>query len=598
MRGVSHNSRIVSPAFEIRKVQLVLHSELLSSDPLLEQIAMHATNKRISKDQNHAGPSVRKIQQGLLLWDPDCLPKCGADGEYGDEAAEAVARFKKDMTLAEEPIHPDVDSQTVLWLDAIALAHEQNSDFPARAAELDNWLSGELSGVFSPVSSSDITVHISGTEAFASLYRALSACADDRAIILLACWDFHESTVISPGVTIGAALHAAANRGAKVRALFNHIPVFRLPRRGEWRPMRVNNSDQVAFVNHLPGGVAIHDRKVLHRSATSFRLPLPGVNFQVGSHHQKAWAVWTGERLTAWCGGIDIHPNQEGPHAFHDVQVELNGIAAAHLYEILRKRWEDHPDRPAHATLPALAPTLARGTHRCRVLTTYGNPTQFAGLNTFPYSFAPYGSKAIRQMLLHLISKAQDFIYIEDQYFVDESVGRALAARMSELKALIIVLCDINRVNMDLRQGCARRRAVFNLLLPHAEKIAAVYRNDRFLHAKLWIFDDTIGMVSSANINRRGMEHDSEMGVVFGDLRGTQTAREMRERLWQIHLGDSAPPPGTDPVEVLPIWKAPPAGSAISIYDWTAGSDPAVLPGPINNLAYQFLWEIIDPHCP
>ncbi len=359
---------------------------------------------------------------------------------------------------------------------------------------------------------------------------------------MMACWDFHESTWISPGVTIGAALLAAAERGAKVRALFNHIPVYHLPVRGEWRPMPVNNRDRVGFVNNLPGGVAIHDAQVLHRSAISFGLPLPGLKFQVGSHHQKAWAVWTGERLTAWCGGIDVHPNQQGPQGFHDIQVELAGIAAAHLYEILRKRWQDHPDRPAGAALPALAPTPARGTQRCRVLTTYGNPTQFAGLNTAPYAFAPQGSKAIRQMLFRLIGKARDFIYLEDQYFVDESIGRALAAGMPELKALIIVLCDVDRVNRDLRQGCARRRAVFDHLLPHTAKVAAVYRKDRFVHAKMWVFDDTVAMVGSANVNRRGMEHDSEMGVVFGDLHEPGTVRKTRERLWRMHLGAGAPP--------------------------------------------------------
>lgn len=575
----------------------MLNSNLFINDPLLAQIAVSLDHQRISKTQNHTDPAVRKVQQALLKWNPGCLPRCGADGHYGDETSQAVLRFKKDMMLADEPVSDGVDPLTVRWLDAVALAHEQERGFSRRAADLDAWLGADLSGVFSPTASSDITVHISGDEAFASLGRELSACVDDRAVILLACWDFHESTLIGPGVTIGDALRAAAERGAKVRALFNHIPVFRLPVHGEWRPMRVDNADKVAFVNNLPGGVAIHDAKVLHRSAISFGLPVPGLNFQVGSHHQKAWAVWTGERLTAWCGGIDIHPNQQGSKGFHDIQVELNSVAAAHLYEILRKRWQDHPERPAHATLPELAPTPARGTHRCRVLTTYGNPEQFAGLNTSPYSFASSGSKSIREMLLHLIDQARDFIYLEDQYFVDESIGRALAARISQLKALIIVLCDVNRVNRDLRQGCARRRAVFNYLLPYSEKVAAVYRNDRFVHAKMWIFDDTIAMVGSANVNRRGMEHDSEMAVAFGDLQDTETVRKTRERLWRMHLGASAPPPGTDPSAALPVWKAPPPGSTVSVYDWSVEADPIWLPAAVHGLARHFLWDIIDPGC-
>ncbi len=350
------------------------------------------------------------------------LPRFGEDRDSARKQGSGPAL--KGMMLAEAPLSAEVDPFTLRWLDAWRWPTNRQAAFPGAQR---TWTMADPRPIrrFFAVFHA-ITVHISGDEAFASLGRELAACVDEQAIKMMACWDFHEFNWISPGVTIGAALLAAAERGAKVRALFNHIPVYHLPVRGEWRPMPVNNRDRVGFVNNLPGGVAIHDAQVLHRSAISFGLPLPGLKFQVGSHHQKAWAVWTGERLTAWCWRHRRPSSQQGPQGFHDIQVELAGIAAAHLYEILRKRSQDRPDRPAGAALPALAPTPARGTQRCRVLTTYGNPTQFAGLNTAPYAFAPQGSKAIRQMLFRLIGKARDFIYLEDQCFVDERSGARL----------------------------------------------------------------------------------------------------------------------------------------------------------------------------
>lgn len=578
----------------------MLNSALFAYDPLLEDITADIGGQRISATQNRNAPAVRQIQKALLLWDPNCLPLFGADGDYGNETAKAVHRFKVvELGVPEAQVVDDIGPLTVQRLDQIAFAREQSAAEAVRMAQLDQWLGPVLSGVSSSVSSSDIKIHTSGTEAFLALHAALQTCVDDRAIVVISEWDFDPNCPIAPGVTIGSALQAAAGRGTKVRALFNSFPVIHIPLVGDWRPLPGDNTGAVAFVNGLPNGAAIHDAKVLHHTAASVGLPIPEVNVQLGVHHMKAWVVWTGERLTAWCGGIDINSNRVGPNALHDVQAELNGPAAANVYGILRQRWQDHPTRPSGVDLPALVPSPATGSHRARVITTLGNPTQFAGLNTAPYSFAPTGSKAIRQLISHLMGQAQNFIYVEDQYFVDESVGRELATHMSRLKALILLICDSNSVNGELHQAFARRRAVFAHLAPHAAKVAVVIRNNRFVHAKTWIFDDTIAVVSSANVNRRGFEHDSEIGVAFGDVRGLGTARELRERLWALHLGPNAPAIGSDPIAALPTWQSPPAGAPISKYDPAAGTDGTPIPVPANTfLSNDQFWEIVDPRCP
>lgn len=40
------------------------------------------------------GDAVREVQQFLLRWDTACLPKCGADGDFGNETAAAVRAFQ------------------------------------------------------------------------------------------------------------------------------------------------------------------------------------------------------------------------------------------------------------------------------------------------------------------------------------------------------------------------------------------------------------------------------------------------------------------------------------------------------------------------
>jgi tyrosinase len=63
---------------------------------------------------------VLRIQLALLEWDPGILPVVGVDGDYGDETATTVVKFKID----ELKVHPgelvnDVGPHTLVRLDEI-----------------------------------------------------------------------------------------------------------------------------------------------------------------------------------------------------------------------------------------------------------------------------------------------------------------------------------------------------------------------------------------------------------------------------------------------------------------------------------------------
>jgi peptidoglycan hydrolase-like protein with peptidoglycan-binding domain len=47
-----------------------------------------------------AGDAVTMFQQRLLAWNPEALPKDGADGRYGNETVEWVRNFQRDHGLA------------------------------------------------------------------------------------------------------------------------------------------------------------------------------------------------------------------------------------------------------------------------------------------------------------------------------------------------------------------------------------------------------------------------------------------------------------------------------------------------------------------
>ena len=53
-----------------------------------------------------------------------------------------------------------------------------------------------------------------------------------------------------------------------------------------------------------------------------------------------------------------------------------------------------------------------------------------------------------------------------------------------------------------------------------------------YVHSKVTIMDDTFTIISSANLNTRSMEKDTELGII---LQTGEVARDLRKRLWSLH---------------------------------------------------------------
>ncbi|WP_431047044.1 S8 family serine peptidase [Streptomyces sp. P1-3] len=104
-------------------------SQLFQGEPILEAVARNET--RINRELNNAFAPVNRLQSALLIWDAGSLPGFGADGDYGNETASAVARFKQEVLLvpAAEVID-DVGPRTVWRLDEIAYGAEGDPQRP------------------------------------------------------------------------------------------------------------------------------------------------------------------------------------------------------------------------------------------------------------------------------------------------------------------------------------------------------------------------------------------------------------------------------------------------------------------------------------
>ncbi len=306
---------------------------------------------------------------------------------------------------------------------------------------------------------------------------------------------------------------------------------------------------------------------------------LDGLRHPAEALHQKIAIV---DGTHAFVGGIDPLVENEGdfdrwdthghflltplrhtsestpPHPWHDVHAIIEGPAAGDVELNFRQRWNDVAQRhdknsliiPQHPLPPSLESNIL-----VQVARTIPEHT---------YKFKPSVVRGIAQLYANALSNAQQFIYLENQYFwlraylgidvpfigIDnhemEQNLHELGAALQRGASLAIVLPDhpnVGRAFTD--EGLAHLRAkapqaveegrlqVFCLATSTKERGHEHYR-PIYVHSKVAIVDDIWVTVGSANLNNRGMRDDTEMNVASLD---TELAYGLRLLLQGEHLG-------------------------------------------------------------
>lgn len=229
------------------------------------------------------------------------------------------------------------------------------------------------------------------------------------------------------------------------------------------------------------------------------------------------------------------------------------------------------------------------------------------------YAFAPQGHFGIHRLILDAIANTAEVIYLEDQYLVcDEPMGTLpsllglLESKVKErqFKKLVVLHTRLDELEIDLLglAGIHRRRFIERLVAAGGDKVVfCQYKSRRalgiakpddseqdkdrspfYVHSKTWIFDDAYLVTGSANCNRRGYSHDSELdvGVYLAD---DPAVRDLRIRLWLSRLNtEKVPTPVTweqvtDPVAGARFWERP-GEHGLTIENHRIGLD-AFLPG-------------------
>jgi phospholipase D1/2 len=281
--------------------------------------------------------------------------------------------------------------------------------------------------------------------------------------------------------------------------------------------------------------------------------------------HQK-FAVSDSAR--AVIGGLDVNErrwddadhDRPSDETWHDVSVSVAGPFCA----TLRAHFTDTWNRALECGAPVLLGedkaeqiVTPSPSDKIRLVRTLSQPSQG------PTVLGPAPNVTEHEeTLVQLFEDARDYVYIETQFFRHAPIAQALAhaaEKSLDLQLIMVMPTEPDRVLFDgdvswnarhaqslQISALDRLRKAFGdrlMMMSPAKSEAAPKGADGrihgagpiYVHSKVLLIDDAVGMVGSANLNGRSLRWDTEASILFRD---EDAVRNMRERLADKWMGE------------------------------------------------------------
>jgi phosphatidylserine/phosphatidylglycerophosphate/cardiolipin synthase-like enzyme len=256
----------------------------------------------------------------------------------------------------------------------------------------------------------------------------------------------------------------------------------------------------------------------------------------------------------------------------HDVSIAIRGPAVADMHESFRLHW--NLQKPVADQLPAIPPAGP-----ITVPNTGESISSLQLVRTLSAQVFPGmtdGEKGVLEAYLRAIGNAQNFIYLENQYFTNDTIGNALIAALHDPKRpklqiimLLNVIPDIpmypswqvsliSRIRKEATPTNVDRIGFFTVW-SHEKAAAPAHPLPRiipnYVHTKVGIVDGKWATVGSANLDGSSLDytqllnafHPGEIRnheinyVLYNGIAGAETTDNavdlLRRRLWGEHLG-------------------------------------------------------------
>lgn len=260
---------------------------------------------------------------------------------------------------------------------------------------------------------------------------------------------------------------------------------------------------------------------------------------------------------------------KKGP--IHDVSVGVRGPAVGHLQELFNNHWNV---AASDDKLPVAPPTLPAITASSddEFITTVQFVRTLDAMFTEDFDPpAPTGEQGVLEAYLRAIHFAERFIYIENQYFNNDIITRALIDALAMKPKLVVILFlnsapdmpfylkwqqqAIDQIAGSLKDAAAKARLGVFSAWSHAKSDTDHPKPrlvDNYLHTKSAIVDNRWATVGSANLDGASLDSIQYARSLFGgDVRNTEgnlvvfeetqpqrsAVDALRRRLWSEHLG-------------------------------------------------------------
>ncbi len=236
-----------------------------------------------------------------------------------------------------------------------------------------------------------------------------------------------------------------------------------------------------------------------------------------------------------------------------DYMMRVEGPSAQDVDDVFQLRWDLAIEEAVEFSENATAFEPVRGA-------AAAGGVQAQITTTMP---DPLWEHSIAESWMNAVAQAEDYIYIEDQYFRAPMLNDAILRRMRQVPSLKLVVLT-RPVGEWVDVGCAwtaRSHALFAAEFPTRYRMLQLRAFDTtetwgfdetesryvdmYLHAKMLVIDDLFMSVGSANKNNRGMIYEGEMNVAVVDPTWVRAAR--RRMLASLM-------PGLTPTDDVEVW--------------------------------------------
>ena len=269
----------------------------------------------------------------------------------------------------------------------------------------------------------------------------------------------------------------------------------------------------------------------------------------------------------------DPRREPEDVRPVHDVSVKLNGGSVFYVEEFFIDMWNYISKEEYHGKrkLNSLSNPKASGEAPVQIVRSITPETLFKK-----------GELGIYEGYRKAIAGAKDYIYLENQFFTNKSIIKALKNAMDKKPDLqVIVVMNENPDNPGYKKWqnqCIERLGIKSVedVLDHSQLgfftlWSVGWREDQFeiqpiyVHSKVALVDDLWATVGTANLDGASLTHvnelegffdakfqrSMEMNVIFPELgkKSNGEVEKLRNSLWKEHLGindisHSQRPPG------------------------------------------------------